>query len=244
MGMSKKEKLLSIAEQLCDLGIVVENMAKKIDGEIALRTEPTMPIPQENLQAKQEQPELLLQNEETVVAEPSMQQGLQGVVVDPADMLGLHNIANPVWSYTISQAAALMGVPEHTVRHLAENCGLAHFMSTNTGRGAFGRARRYSWTVCVRYMANAYTGCYRGTVEALPEPGIVLLNLAEAATMLEVCTNTVTEWCKAGKMNCMKYGTRRYFFPTDVLDCKNRNLDNRGTSAAASRFAELSNGSI
>ena len=93
-------------------------------------------------------------------------------------------------------------------------------------------------------MANAYTGCNSGSVEALPEPGIVLLNLTEAATMLEVCTNTVTEWCKTGKVNCMLYGTRRYFFPTDVLDCKNRNLDNRSSSVAASRFVELNNGSI
>jgi hypothetical protein len=241
MAMSKKETLISIAEQLCDLGIVVEKLAENIDAENVVRVDPTihsMPTPNGAVELK---------NEETVaekrlVADRLSRGVLVGEVVDPQGMLEKHNIVNPVWSHTLKQASQLMGVPEHTVRNLAEDHDLPHLMSTNSGRGPQGRARRYSWTVCVRYMANNYSGCHSGSVEALPDPGVVLLTLQEAATMLEVSGNCVTDWSKAGKINCIMYGARRYFFPSDVLACKSQRMRS-GASGTLTTRAQ-SNGSM
>jgi len=186
-----KEMLLSIAEQLMDIGIAIEKMAK---AESTLRTEPTMPTPAESMDR-----ELLLG-----------QQTPDGELIDPLGMLKRLGIENPLWDLDADAASDLLGVPKNTVGYLAERFALPHAMTTEGGRGPGGRRRVYSGSVCVAYMTQCYT------LDALPCFGVKLLTAHEAGKVLETTAQTVGKWAKAGSLPCITYGHRRYFFPSDV----------------------------
>ena len=202
--------LLSIAEQLMDIGVAIEKLARTYV-EPALRTEPTMPTPKKV-------PESIEQ--ESLFG----QQTPDGEVIDPLNMLNRLGIKNRLWDLDADAASDLLGVPKSTVGYLAERFALPHAMTTEGGRGPGGRRRVYSGTVCIAYMTQCYS------LDALPAFGVKLLTAHEAGKVLETTAQTIGKWAKSGTLPCITYGHRRYFFPSDVTASTSNESENNVVS--------------
>ena len=231
--MEKKEILTSVSEQLMDLGIVLENLAKEFHNS-ELRTDPTMPVQCSNMDESEDEkcdlgplrrPQLnqLTENESETLEIVGWDEDAEniwgpGQLVDSMGLLREWSII-PIWSLDADEAAQLMGIAPHTVRNLAECYGLPHFMSSGGRRGPGGRCRRYSWSVCVKFMSYCYSQ------EMIPLSGVQLLTTQEAAKFLEVSPHVIGDRASKGNIDCVIYGKRRYFFPCDVVRCKNGATD-------------------
>lgn len=209
--MKHKEMFLSIAEQLMDIGIALEKLARADIGialdklasdqtESALRTNPTMPTPENRQEAEAMGRELLLTEQPSEVE-----------VVDPLKMLVRFRIDKPTWDLDGSAASDVFGIRRKTTQYLAERFAVPHALTREGSRGKHPR-RIYSKAVCIAYMTQCYTR------DTLPGFGIKLLNTQEAAALLNVTENTVSKWVKLGKLPSVIYGHRRYFFPADVSE--------------------------
>lgn len=212
--MEKKEILISVSEQLMDLGIVLENLAKEYRAS-ELRTEPTMPVKCSDMDTIEDELQEAEPESLGVVRWDANDDSVwgPGEEMDSMGLLREWGII-PIWSLDAAAAGQLMGIAAHTVGHLASEYGLPHFMSTSGHRGPGGRCRRYSWSVCVKFMSYCYSQ------EMIPLSGVQLLTTQEAAKFLEVSPHIIGDRANKGNLDCVIYGKRRYFFPSDVVRCK------------------------